>query len=114
MLCALGMLLSSMIKQLENFAGIMNFVIFPAYFASSALYPLWFIQQGSPPLYKICLLNPFTHAVELIRFAFYGELNWISLGVVAGYTIVFLAGAIFAYDPSRGLMTRKQDRGGNG
>jgi ABC-2 type transport system permease protein len=114
MLCALGMLLSSMIKQLENFAGIMNFVIFPAYFASSALYPLWFIQQSSPPLYKICLINPFTHAVELIRFAFYGELNWLSLAVVAGYTIVFLAGAIFAYDPSRGLMTRKQDRGGNG
>ncbi|TIL92159.1 MAG: multidrug ABC transporter permease, partial [Mesorhizobium sp.] len=39
MLCALGMLLSSMIKQLENFAGIMNFVIFPGYFASPALYP---------------------------------------------------------------------------
>jgi ABC-2 type transport system permease protein len=113
--CAgIGMLTASFSRTLENFAGIMNFVIFPAYFASSALYPLWFIQQGSPPLYKICLVNPFTHAVELIRFAFYGELNWLSLGVVAGYTIVFLAGAIFAYDPSRGLMTRKQDRGGNG
>src|SRR6185369_609018 len=31
---ALGMLLSSTIKQLENFAGIMNFVIFPMFFAS--------------------------------------------------------------------------------
>ncbi len=29
MLGALGMLLSSVIKQLENFAGVMNFVIFP-------------------------------------------------------------------------------------
>ena len=34
MLGALGLLLSSMIKQLENFAGVMNFVIFPMYFAS--------------------------------------------------------------------------------
>src|SRR3978361_2380229 len=41
MLGALGMLISSGIKQLENFAGVMNFVIFPMFFASSALYPLW-------------------------------------------------------------------------
>src|SRR6195952_5091906 len=40
MLGALGMLLSSAIKQLENFAGVMNFVIFPMFFASSALYPI--------------------------------------------------------------------------
>ena len=114
MLCSLGMLLSSMIKQLENFAGIMNFVIFPAYFASPALYPLWRIQESSPLLFHICQANPFTYAVELIRFAFYGQIEWFSLGMVAGFTALFLAGAIVAYDPSRGLMTRKQDTGGNG
>ena len=113
MLCALGLLLSSMIKQLENFAGVMNFVIFPMYFASPALYPLWRIQESSPLLYKICLANPFTYAVELIRFAFYGQIDWISLAVVVGFTVLFLAGAIIAYDPSRGLMIRKQDTGGN-
>jgi ABC-2 type transport system permease protein len=114
MLCALGMLLSSMIRQLENFAGIMNFVIFPAYFASPALYPLWRIQESSPLLYQICVANPFTYAVELIRFAFYGQVELFSLAVVVGCTLVFLTGAIIAYDPSRGLMTRKQDTGGNG
>ena len=41
MLGALGLLLSVHIKQLENFAGTMNFVIFPMYFISTALYPLW-------------------------------------------------------------------------
>ena len=66
---SLGMLLSSGIKQLENFAGVMNFVIFPMFFASSALYPLWLVQQSSPVVYFICRLNPFTYAVELIRFA---------------------------------------------
>ena len=48
---ALGMLLSSTIKQLENFAGVMNFVIFPMFFASSALYPLWKMREGSLWLY---------------------------------------------------------------
>ena len=73
MLGALGMLLSSLVRQLENFAGVMNFVIFPMYFASSALYPLWRVRESSPLLYHICQLNPFTHAVELIRFALYGH-----------------------------------------
>jgi ABC-2 type transport system permease protein len=114
MLGALGLFLSSWIKQLENFAGVMNFVIFPMYFASPALYPLWRIQEASPLLYKICLANPFTYAVELIRFAFYGQIDWVSLAVVAGCTTLFLAGAIIAYDPSRGLMVRKQEMGGNG
>ncbi|TNM61004.1 ABC transporter permease [Aliirhizobium smilacinae] len=114
MLCALGMLLSSMIRQLENFAGIMNFVIFPMYFASSALYPLWRIQESSPPLFRICQANPFTYAVELIRFALYGRIDWTSLAVVCGFTVLFLGGAILAYDPAKGLLSRKRDTGGNG
>ena len=64
----------------------MNFVIFPMFFASSALYPLWKMKEGSLWLYYICLYNPFTWAVELIRFAFYLEVNWQALGIVAGCT----------------------------
>jgi len=105
---ALGMLLSSLIRQLENFAGVMNFVIFPMFFASSALYPLWRVQEGSPGLALVCKLNPFTHAVELIRFAFYGQINALSLAVVLGCTIVFLGAAIIAYDPSRGMLMRRE------
>jgi ABC-2 type transport system permease protein len=112
MLGALGMLMSSVIKQLENFAGVMNFVIFPMFFASSALYPLWRVKESSPPLYYLCELNPFTHAVELIRFALYGRLNWLSLAVVAGCTVVFMIGAIIAYNPSRGLLARRGETGG--
>ena len=37
MLGALGLLLSSTIDRLENFAGVMNFVIFPMFFLSTAL-----------------------------------------------------------------------------
>ena len=107
MLGSLGMLLSSAIRQLENFAGVMNFVIFPMFFASSALYPLWLVQQSSPVVYTICRLNPFTYAVELIRFALYMKLDWTSLVVVLMMTIVFTTGAIVAYDPARGLIARR-------
>jgi ABC-2 type transport system permease protein len=107
MLGALGMLISSAVKQLENFAGVMNFVIFPMFFASSALYPLWRVREASPALYWICQLNPFTHAVELSRFALYGRMNWISFAVVVGCTALFMVGAIIAYDPARGLVARR-------
>jgi ABC-2 type transport system permease protein len=107
MLGGLGMLLSSMIRQLENFAGVMNFVIFPMFFASSALYPLWLVQQSSPVVYTICRLNPFTYGVELIRFMLYAEVNWTALAVVEGMTVVFVAAAITAYDPARGLLVRR-------
>ena len=46
LLVGLGLLLSVHIKQLENFAGTMNFVIFPMYFMSTALYPLWKLQES--------------------------------------------------------------------
>jgi ABC-2 type transport system permease protein len=111
MLGALGMLISSLVKQLENFAGVMNFLIFPMFFASSALYPLWRVRESSPLLYYICELNPFTHAVELIRFALYTKLDPLSLGVVAACTVLFMVGAILAYDPARGFLARQAEAG---
>jgi ABC-2 type transport system permease protein len=112
MLGALGMLLSSLIKQLENFSGVMNFVIFPMFFASSALYPLWRVKEASPWLYRVCELNPFTHAVELVRFALYGQVDIFSLAIVLGCTILFMGGAIVAYDPSKGLIALRGAPGG--
>ncbi|MFL5068603.1 MAG: ABC transporter permease [Xanthobacteraceae bacterium] len=112
MLGALGMLISSGIKQLENFASVMNFVIFPMFFASSALYPLWRVRETSPLLYYVCEFNPFTHAVELVRFALYGQVNWLALAVVCGCTAGFMIGAILAYDPSRGFIARRGGAGG--
>jgi ABC-2 type transport system permease protein len=114
MLGALALLMSSVIRQLENFAGVMNFVIFPMFFASSALYPLWRIKESSPLLYEICRANPFTYAVELIRFALYAQVEPVSLAVVLGFTAVFLAAAIFAYNPSKGLLARRGEPGGGG
>src|SRR4051812_45635420 len=71
MLGAFGLLVSSLSTQMENFAGVMNFVIFPMFFASTALYPLWRLAEANPILSTIAALNPFSHAVELIRFALY-------------------------------------------
>ncbi|MEL7182518.1 MAG: ABC transporter permease [Pseudomonadota bacterium] len=103
MLGALGLALSSFIKQLENFAGVMNFVIFPMFFLSSALYPLWKMAESSRLLHDICAANPFTHAVELIRFAAYAEFNGGALGWTLVAAVVFGTLALWGYDPARGM-----------
>ena len=107
MLGALGLVLSSFIKQLENFAGVMNFVIFPMFFASSALNPLWRVKESSLWLYRIYSANPFTHAVELIRFSMYGKFNALSAAVVAVSLLIFMTAAVWGYDPGRGLIAKR-------
>ncbi len=108
MLGAMGLFLSSAIRQLENFAGVMNFVIFPMFFASSALYPLWRIEESSTLLYVICNWNPFTYCVELIRFALYGQLNLSALGIVCTVASLFFCVSVYAYNPSKGLIAKKR------
>lgn len=101
MLGSIGLLISSVIRQLENFAAVMNFVIFPMFFLSSGLYPLWKMRETSDTLTAISAWNPFTHVVELVRFALYGKLNGPALAVVAGCLVAFMALAVWSYDPAR-------------
>lgn len=110
MLGSLGLLLSVYVKQLENFAGTMNFVIFPMFFISTALYPLWKLKEsGAEVVYYLASFNPFTHVVELIRFALYGKFNVVSLAIVLVAMFIFFFLAVWGYNPQRGMakMSRK-------
>ncbi|TAL94807.1 MAG: multidrug ABC transporter permease [Rhodanobacter sp.] len=112
MLGAMGLLVSVYIKQIENFAGAMNFVIFPMFFLSPALYPLWKLQEsGAEFVYQLARINPFTYGIDLIRYAMYGQMNWLACGVVVAALIVFLGLAIWGYDPQRGMVRHKHQGG---
>ena len=58
MLGALGMFLSSAIKQLENFAGVMNFVIFPM-FLLRQLFTLYGRLKKQVSGYTMCVFTTF-------------------------------------------------------
>lgn len=103
---AVGLLLSSMIRQLTSFTTIMNFVVFPTFFLSSALHPIWITHETHSILGKIALINPFTYAVEAIRFGLYGQINAHAILWVAVSFIVFGAAAIWGYNPSHGFIQR--------
>lgn len=101
LLGSIGMFLSSTIRQLENFAGVMNFVVFPLFFISSALYPLWKMRESSELLYVLCSINPFTHGVEMIRYALYGQFNTMAVLWVSLAAVVFMSLAFWGYQPGR-------------
>jgi ABC-2 type transport system permease protein len=65
--CAsLGMLVAAWSRTLENYATMMNLVIFPVFFLSGSLYP---VQQLPPVLRLIATLNPYTYGVDLLKHA---------------------------------------------
>ncbi len=104
MLGALGLLLSVHVRQLENFAGAMNFVIFPMYFISTALYPLWKLEEaGARWVYLAAQGNPFTYAVEWLRFALYGQDPGWAPWIVCGTALACFTLACWGYDPQRGF-----------
>lgn len=76
-------------------------------FPSSALYPLWKMRESSVLLYRISAWNPFTQAVEMIRFALYERANPEAIAFTLATLAVLLALAIHGYNPTRGLMRRR-------
>lgn len=112
-LAAIGFFLAVYVRPLRNLAGTILFVVLPAFLLSSALYPLWrFRENGVDILYVLAEANPLTHAVELVRFAAYGEVNLIALAVVVGTGLVAFVAAVIGYDPERGLIAARAGSAG--
>jgi ABC-2 type transport system permease protein len=97
----LGLLVAAPLRSIENFAGVINVVLFPLLFLSGALYPT---AQMPAALRAAARLNPVTYAVDLMRGAFgqpmeFGVVN--SLVVLAVSTAVAFVAAALLFDPER-------------
>jgi len=102
----LGLLVAARLRSVENFAGVINVVLFPLLFLSGALYP----TAGMPPVFHaIARLNPVTYAVDLMRHALgqQGEFGtWEDAGaLLAASGIAFLAAALL-FDPEQRFVGR--------
>jgi ABC-2 type transport system permease protein len=72
---ALGLVLAVTIRSIENFAGVMNFVVFPMLFVSGALYP---VRHLGPVLQVVAHLNPLAYGVDLLKHGLLGA--WAGVG----------------------------------
>jgi ABC-2 type transport system permease protein len=107
----LGLLVAARLNSVENFAGVINVVLFPLLFVSGALYP----TGGMPPVLRwLARVNPVTYQVDLMRHAFHQPVEFsATTGVVvlAVTTIVAFGLTAWLFDPEQRFVGRVTARG---
>jgi ABC-2 type transport system permease protein len=104
------LLVAARLRSVENFAGVINVVLFPLLFVSGALYP----TAGMPvALRALARVNPVTYAVDLMRHAL-GQPAEFALGrdllVLLGATAIAFALTALIFDPEQRLVGRARPR----
>ena len=104
----LGLLVAAPLRSVENFAGIVNIVLFPLLFLSGALYPT---SRMPPVVGTLARLNPVSYAVDLTREALgqpaeFGATRSI-LALVATTILAFVL-TTFIFDPEQRFILRNR------
>jgi ABC-2 type transport system permease protein len=103
----LGLVIAARLESVENFAGVINVVLFPLLFLSGALYP----TGGMPAALRIVArLNPVSYAVDLTRAALgqpseFGVMP--SVLVLGATTVGLFVLTILLFDPEQRFMARR-------
>ena len=103
----LGLLVAVRLRSVENFAGVINVVLFPLLFVSGALYP----TQGMPAALRwLARVNPVSYEVDLMRHAFgqpteFPAVNDVWVLVSVAIVLFGLAGVLF--DPEQRFIGRR-------
>jgi ABC-2 type transport system permease protein len=106
----IGLLVAAPLRSVENFAGVINVLLFPLLFLSGALYPT---AGLSSPLRLLAHANPVSYAVDLVRAALaqpteFGPLR--STLVLVGVTLFAFGATLLLFDPEHRVALR--GRGG--
>jgi ABC-2 type transport system permease protein len=102
----LGILVAAPVRSVENFAGVINVVLFPLLFVSGALYPTVHMPAW---LRGAARLNPVTYQVDLMRAALgqpseFGIAQSLFAIAAAGLVTFGLTGLLF--DPQQRFVRR--------
>jgi ABC-2 type transport system permease protein len=97
----LGLLVAAPIRSVENFAGVINVVLFPLLFVSGALYP----TDGLPTVIRTAArLNPVSYGVDLMRDALGQPAEFTlmrSVLVLCVATLIAFVLAVYLFDPEQ-------------
>jgi ABC-2 type transport system permease protein len=97
----LGLLVAARLRSVENFAGVINVVLFPLLFVSGALYP----TAGMPAALRLLArVNPVTYQVDLMRHAL-GQPGEFGVGadvlILVGTTALAFGLTALLFDPEQ-------------
>jgi ABC-2 type transport system permease protein len=101
-----GLLVAAPLRSVENFAGIINVVLFPMLFLSGALYPT---EQMPSVLRAAARLNPVSYAVDLMRGALGQPVEFgaaRSILMLAGTAVLLFLVTAMVFDPEQRLALR--------
>jgi ABC-2 type transport system permease protein len=105
----LGLLVAVRLRSVENFAGVINVVLFPLLFVSGALYP----TAGMPQFLRLLArMNPVTYQVDLMRHAFGQPVEFplqLDITILASITAIAFALACLLFDPEQRLIRRRTE-----
>jgi ABC-2 type transport system permease protein len=93
----MGLIFASKMKDMQGFSIVMNFVIFPIFFLSGAVYPL---KNLPVPVRILSYADPLTYGVDGLRGSLIGVSIWpvsLTLLIMAGFSMlmVFLGAYFF-------------------
>jgi ABC-2 type transport system permease protein len=92
-LTSFGAGLASIVEDFQGFQGINNFIIFPLYFLSSALYPL----TNAPDFLRIASeINPLTYCVDALRYTMIHQTHFGLATDLAVIAVTVVACMVFA------------------
>lgn len=92
-LTSFGAGIASMVEDFQGFQGINNFLVFPLFFLSSALYPL----SDAPSVLRILSsVNPVSYAVDGLRYALIGQTHFGLGKDLLVMTVMLVVCVIFA------------------
>lgn len=81
---SMGIAFASKIESMEGFQMVMNFLIMPMFFLSSALYPTQFVPEAIRPLVYI---DPLTYGVDALRYFILGTSEF---SIVVDFAVLLL------------------------
>ena len=92
-----GLIIASRMRDMQGFGLIMNFLVFPLFFLSGALFPISSLPAFAQP---VCFADPLTYGVDGLRAALVGSSVfplWVDFGVsiVIAAALVLLATFFF-------------------
>ncbi len=97
---SLGLILASMISDLQGFGMITNFFTLPLLFLSNSIFPLSSLPKF---IQDISYFNPLTYGIEGLRYTLTGTSImplWLDLAVMVGVVAAMLAIAVYAFTKS--------------
>ncbi len=104
----LGLLVAAPLRSVENFAGVINVVLFPMLFTSGALYPT---ADMPGPLRLLARINPVTYGVDLMRRSLGQPAEFDAAAAIlflAAASVVAFCAAMLLFDPEQRFTTRRR------